>query len=138
MSERQKYRNLLGSVGVGEPTVLTADNIAIVLCTYFEDLPECPKDDEDSETGWSKWAMQETDKVLDIALDEIIMPLVDRIEVLEAQLANDVTGREWVQLLKRSKELEATIERVRNEVSATNTLTGREVQQCVLRALDQK
>ena len=36
----------------------------------------------------------------------------NRIKELEAQLANDVTGREWVQLLKRSKELEATIERV--------------------------
>jgi len=38
----------------------------------------------------------------------------------------------------QNAELKATIERVRNEVSATNTLTGREVQQCVLRVLDQK
>ena len=45
--------------------------------------------------------------------------------------------RMWV-LYSDYAKLEATIERVRNEVSATNTLTGREVQQCVLRVLDQK
>ena len=37
-----------------------------------------------------------------------------RIKKLEAQLANDVTGREWVQLLKRSKELEARLKQTQD------------------------
>ena len=67
--------------------------------------------------------------------------LMTRIKELEAQLANDVTGREWVQLLKRSKELEATIERVRVDVE-TLEYDGEFTQDFILKtikaALDRK
>ena len=34
---------------MAEPDRADSDNVAIVLCTYFNSLPECPEDEEDDD-----------------------------------------------------------------------------------------
>ena len=59
-------RNEIGSLSALEGEVVTADNIAIALASYFEQRLDRPEDDEiDSELGWSKWAIEQTDNALD-------------------------------------------------------------------------
>jgi hypothetical protein len=67
---RQNLRNLIGGHDC-EPGVAHSDNLAIVLLTYFEDLPDCPDDDE-GEDGWSAWALAKTNAVLDKLTDEVL------------------------------------------------------------------
>lgn len=33
------------------------DNVAIMICTYFDDHPLKPADDEETEYGWSEWVI---------------------------------------------------------------------------------
>jgi len=39
------------------------DNLAIILCSYFEDHSECP-DQELDETGWKPWAVEKCREML--------------------------------------------------------------------------
>lgn len=43
-----------------------SDNIGVALLSYFERHIDCPDDDKiDEDTGYSIWAMKQTDKVLE-------------------------------------------------------------------------
>lgn len=67
-------RNFVGSIHVekGEASVMS-DNLAIVLCSYFEGHVDRPEYDEiDPDKGWSKWALQKTDEALDIIAAELM------------------------------------------------------------------
>lgn len=71
-SELIRLRNEIGSLPAMEGGCVTDDNIAIALVTYFESLPDCPRNDIDDSIGWSQWAV---DKVND-ALDRIVQHLI--------------------------------------------------------------
>ena len=62
-------RNKIGSIPVMRDGYATDDNVAIALASYFEGLPDCPKDDTNDETGWSQWAMDKTNDALDRIVD---------------------------------------------------------------------
>ena len=50
---------------MAEPDRADSDNVAIVLCTYFNSLPECPEDEEDDdETGWKPWVIERCNAAL--------------------------------------------------------------------------
>ncbi len=60
-----KLRNEIGSISIMNDGCATDDNLAIALGTYFEGLPECPEDDFNDELGWSQWAIDKTNDILD-------------------------------------------------------------------------
>ena len=70
-SEKIGLRNKIGSLPAIGGGRVTDDNIGIALVTYFERLPGRPKGDTDSETGWSRWAMN----MANAALDRIVESL---------------------------------------------------------------
>lgn len=56
-------RNLqkLGGIDIEE----RGDNLSIALCTYFDDHPNRPDDEEeDGEHGWRPWVVQKCDEAL--------------------------------------------------------------------------
>ena len=63
----KELRNKIGSIDIDEDGC--GDNLAIALSSYFENLPECPTDDINDEVGWSQWAMDRTNGVLDKIAD---------------------------------------------------------------------
>lgn len=65
MREDVRIRNEIGSIPMMSDGVATDDNVAIALATYFEGLPECPENDVNDEVGWSQWAIDQTNDVLD-------------------------------------------------------------------------
>ena len=76
MSDHAKrLRNTLGGVSV--PEHMHGDNLAILLCSSFED-----PDGEQDENGWTEAATDGCDKTL----DAIHAHYADRIEALEAAL----------------------------------------------------
>lgn len=67
----QDLRSRLADVSVeGEPC---SDNLAIVICTYFERHLERPEDDPESDYGWGEWTLRKTDE----ALDRIVAAIED-------------------------------------------------------------
>ena len=65
MKECERIRNEVGSIPAMDDGVATDDNVAIALATYFESLPECPINDINDEIGWSQWAVDKTNNVID-------------------------------------------------------------------------
>jgi len=61
--DKQRLRNELGSFLVEDDG--TPDTLAIVLCTYFSDHRERPKDDPDTENGWGQWVEYKTNDALE-------------------------------------------------------------------------
>ena len=48
----------------GEQSRLPFDNLAIILCTYFDADPDCP-DEESGEDGWKPWVVERANAMLD-------------------------------------------------------------------------
>ncbi len=65
MKELERIRNEIGSIPVMADGYVFEDSVAIALALYFENLPECPDDDVNDELGWSQWAVDKTNDVLD-------------------------------------------------------------------------
>lgn len=74
MIDRQKVRNAIGGTFVedGGPETVD-DNLAIVLCTYFNDHPECPDEKECDEYGWKPWVVQRCNAALDAITDAVML-----------------------------------------------------------------
>lgn len=77
-NDLERLRNEIGNLPIMADRYITDDNIAIALATYFENLPECPENDINDQTGWSQWAIDKTNDVLDriIAKLSIIHALI--------------------------------------------------------------
>jgi hypothetical protein len=61
-------RNKIGCVQLEDSNGydLKYDNLAIMLCTYFNDHPDCPEDQcIDDEYGWKPWVIEQTNRMLD-------------------------------------------------------------------------
>jgi hypothetical protein len=56
-------RHAIASVNIESDA--TGDNLAIALCTYFEDHLDCPDEEEDDECGWKPWVSRMCDRALD-------------------------------------------------------------------------
>ncbi len=63
-AHKKELASKIGCIPIMSDGAATDDSVAIALATYFESLPDCPKDYVDDETGWSRWAMDKTDDVL--------------------------------------------------------------------------
>ena len=74
---KNKLRNKLGSMSIMSDRCATDDNLAIALATYFEDLPECPKGDFNDELGWSQWAIDKTNNLLDRIVEQFLTTHTD-------------------------------------------------------------
>lgn len=70
MTIRQDLRRVLGCHPADNSP--HADNLAIVLCTYFEDHQDRPAADPETENGWGEWVERQADRVLDELCDQII------------------------------------------------------------------
>lgn len=62
-TSKERLRNLIGCFMVEND--MNADNLAVVLCTYFEGHVDRPKPDPRTENGWGAWAEREANRVLD-------------------------------------------------------------------------
>lgn len=65
MKKSDELRNKVGSIPIMNNGHTTDDNVAIAFVTYFDGLPECPDDDIDDQIGWSQWAVDKTNDVID-------------------------------------------------------------------------
>lgn len=63
--EAERLRNIIGSIPILEDENEIGDNLSIALATYFENRTDCPDNDINDDVGWSQWAMDKTDEVLD-------------------------------------------------------------------------
>jgi hypothetical protein len=70
-SEKERLRNIIGSLPIINDGRATDDNVAIAIGTYFEGLPECPENDFNDEIGWSQWAVDQTNDALDRIVDAL-------------------------------------------------------------------
>lgn len=50
------------------------DNLAIMLCTYFEQHRDCPEE-EPNEHGWQPWAEERCDRMLDQLAQAVVEAL---------------------------------------------------------------
>lgn len=41
------------------------DNLAIMLCTYFDSHPDCPEDEEINDESWKPWVVDRCNEMLD-------------------------------------------------------------------------
>ena len=64
-----KLRNRIGSVDMAVDGETFADNLAIAICTYYDDHPKRPEDDEDDDECWSPWVREQHDKIMDRIVD---------------------------------------------------------------------
>lgn len=63
LPSKERFRNQIGCFMVEND--MNADNLAVVLCTYFEGHLDRPKPDPHTENGWGAWAEQQANRVLD-------------------------------------------------------------------------
>jgi hypothetical protein len=83
----KRLRSHLGGVSTD---AMRGDNLAITLASAFED----PDEEPDGDTGWGATALREGDAALD-AIHAHYKPLADRIEALEAEVAQLRAAMEW-------------------------------------------
>lgn len=83
-----------------------ADNIAIVLCTYFENHMNRPENDpKDDDKGWSKWVISKYEKAMKLIvkdITEVVSPYVSKVELF---------GPEDLALVHRLSAASFTIEK---------------------------
>lgn len=49
------------------------DNLAIMICTYWDENPEKPENDpEDEERGWGEWVMKKYDETIEMLKSELL------------------------------------------------------------------
>ena len=68
--DKHELRDQIGCILVDDDGL--SDNLAIVICTYFESHPDKPGSiEENPETGWTDWAVERTNKLLDKIVNEL-------------------------------------------------------------------
>lgn len=62
--EIEALKNRIGYITISIEGSATLDNLANLLCGYFQDHPSRPDDDTETEHGWGKWVEDMADQVL--------------------------------------------------------------------------
>lgn len=90
---QDRIRNILGGVEIeGQRPATFADgcqfdNLAIMLCTYFDRHPDCPEDQEnDEEMGWKPWVIDRCNETLDAIAAAVVGEKDERIARARAAL----------------------------------------------------
>ena len=77
--DRQKVRNAIGGAFVEDSGPRAVDdNLAIALCTYFNDRPDCPDEPNSDEHGWKPWVAAKCNAALDAITEAAVEAVTGR------------------------------------------------------------
>jgi hypothetical protein len=83
--DRQRVRNAIsGTLVEHGPVHAVFDNLAIALCTYFDEHPNRPDEETDEELHWTPWVLSKTNAALD-AITDAVMKLLPQPETTEVK-----------------------------------------------------
>lgn len=84
--DRQKLRNAIGGTFVENSGPRAVDdNLAIALCTFFDDHRDCPDEPNSDEHGWKPWVVEKCNWALDAITDAAMRAITGRRAVEKSQ-----------------------------------------------------
>lgn len=66
-----KIQKTLVAIAANSETDNRFDGLGVILAEYFDSHPDCPDEAIDSETGYKPWVMEQTDRALLSAVQNI-------------------------------------------------------------------
>lgn len=69
---KTKIRNAIAGIPMGAGREWHDDNLAIAICSYFEDHSERPGDDRDDDECWSPWVRERYEETMDRIVEALL------------------------------------------------------------------